>query len=256
MSEGMLRNIFVVGTLVFLVILGAMTVDSLAQVASTRTAQLTDPVVAGKQVWQSKNCNDCHTILGIGGYYAPELTKTFDRRGSAWLTAFLKDPQKVLPGTTMPNQNLTDAQVGNAVAFFKWVSLINTNDWPPQPLTAPKAAGPVSSNAPAQPPAPAVNPAAVPTDAASSTTASLAGAALFQSKGCSGCHRINGQGGTDSPDLSHIGSVPYDGLPNTPEFLSKWLDNPQAQKPDTLMPAVPMSAAERDALVQYLTSLK
>lgn len=268
MSEKMLRNIFIVGTLLFLAVLGLMTVDSLTQVVSARTAQLTDQVVAGKQVWQSKNCNDCHTILGIGGYYAPELTKTFNRRGAAWLRAFMKDPGKVIPGTTMPNQNLSDTQVENLVAFFQWVSLIDTNGWPPQPLNAPKASvpppapaevpaalpTPASSSAP--PVAPSGNAPAAPGSAAAAGTPSLSGAALFQSKGCSGCHRINGQGGTDSPDLSRIGSVPYDGLPNTPEFLSKWIENPQAQKPDALMPAIPMSAAERDALVQYLSSLK
>src|SRR5256714_14343944 len=33
------------------------------------------------------------------------------------------------------------------------------------------------------------------------------GAALFQSKGCTGCHRAGGQGGRLGPDLSQIGSV-------------------------------------------------
>ncbi len=240
MSERTLRNILIFGTLLFLLILGAMTIDSLSQVASARTAQLTDQVVAGKVVWQSKNCNDCHTILGIGGYYAPELTKTFSRRGSAWLNAFLKDPQKVLPGTTMPNQNLNDAQAENLVAFFQWVSQIDTNNWPPQPLTASKAAN-VASSQPAN---------------ASNAAPAVSGATVFQDKGCSGCHIINGQGGRSGPELSHIATQPYDGLANAPDFISKYLENPRAQKADALMPAVPMSAAERDALVQYLMTLK
>jgi nitric oxide reductase subunit C len=237
MSEKMLRSIFVLGTLLFLLILGAMTVDSLSQVASARTAQLTDQVVAGKQVWQSKNCNDCHTILGIGGYYAPELTKTFNRRGDAWLRAFFKDPQKVLPGTTMQNQNLSDQQAGDLVAFFQWVSLIDTNNWPPQPLAAQQAA----NSAPVQP---------------GTTAPSLSGPAVYQDKSCYACHVINGQGGRSGPDLSHIATQPYDGLGNTPESIAKYLENPRAQKADALMPAIPMSAAERDALVQYLMSLK
>lgn len=255
MSEQALRNIFVFGTLLFLLILAAMTVDSLSQVASARTAQLTDQVVAGKVVWQNKNCNDCHTILGIGGYYAPEMTKEFNRRGVAWLKAYLKDPQKVLPNATMPNQNLTDQQAQDLVAFFQWVSLIDTNDWPPQPLNVQKAA--------AVAPAPAVpQPAAQPTTSSSSAapvptpTPALSGAVVYQDKGCDGCHVINGQGGRSGPDLSHIGSQPYDGLPNTAEFLGKYLEDPQAQNAGALMPPVPMTAAERDALVQYLTSLK
>ncbi len=232
MGEITLRKILIVGTLLSFLILGLMTMDSMSQVASARTAQLTDQVVTGKQVWQSKGCNDCHTILGIGAYFAPELTKTFNRRGEAWLSAFLKDPQKVLPGTTMPNQNLTDAQTGNLVAFFKWVSLVDTNNWPPQPLTASKVAN--TSNA-----APAVS-----------------GVSVFQDKGCSACHVVSGQGGQSGPDLSHIASQPYDALANTPEFLRQYLENPRAQKVDALMPAIPMSAAERDTLVQYLMTLK
>lgn len=255
MSERMLRNIFVLGTILFLVILFVMTVDSLNQVASARTPQLTDQVVAGKQVWQSKNCNDCHTILGIGGYYAPELTKTYNRRGGAWLQAFLQDPQKVLPGTTMPNENLTDQQAQNLVSFFQWVSQVDTNNWPPQPLTKQQVA----------PPAPAVPPAALPAGGTPSAplpaavppaAPSLSGAVVFQEKACYTCHVVNGQGGRSGPELSHIATTSYDGLANTPDFLSKYLENPQAQKADALMPAVPMTVAERDALVQYLMTLK
>jgi cytochrome c1 len=58
------------------------------------------------------------------------------------------------------------------------------------------------------------------------------------------------------PNLSTIGSKPYDGLPNDPEFLAKWLDNPAAQKPGTTMPRLGLTGAEIDALVAYLTNLK
>ncbi len=256
MSEKMLRSVFVLGTLLFLLILGAMTIDSLSQVASARTAQLTDQVVAGKQVWQSKNCNDCHTILGIGGYYAPELTKTFNRRGGAWLRAFLMDPQKVLPDTTMQNQNLSDQQAGDLVAFFQWVSLIDTNNWPPQPLGAQPVANRPPANPPPAPPAAAANPAPAAATTAPTVAPSLSGSTVYQDKSCYVCHTIDGQGGRSGPDLSHIAIQPYDGLANTAEFIAKYLENPQAQKADALMPAIPMGTAERDALVQYLMSLK
>jgi nitric oxide reductase subunit C len=249
MSERLLRNIFILGTILFLLVLFVMTVDSLNQVASARTPQLTDQVVAGKQVWQNKNCNDCHTILGIGGYYAPELTKTFNRRGGAWLKAFLMNPPQVLPGATMPNQNLTDRQAQDLVSFFQWVSQVDTNNWPPQPLAAQKAAPPPANNPP--PAAPSSGTGTAPT-----AVPSLSGAAVYQDKACYTCHMINGEGGRAGPDLTHLGSTPYDGLPNTPDFVGKYLENPQAQKPDALMPAVPMTAAEREALVQYLLSLK
>lgn len=88
-------------------------------------------------------------------------------------------------------------------------------------------------------------------------TDSAKGAGLFKQKGCTACHRIGGQGPMGiGPDLSRIGGAPYDGLPNTAEFLAKWLDNPSAQKAGTMMPRIPLTPAERDALVRYLTSLK
>ncbi len=228
MSEKVLRNIFIFGTLFFFVVLIAMTVNTLGQVNNIRTPFLTDQVVEGKRVWQSKNCDDCHTILGIGGYFAPELTKVFNQRGAAWLGSWLKDPLSMNSAATMPNQHLTDDQVANLQAFFEWVSQINTNNWPPAPILL-----------------------------AGASSGQPAGAQLFVQKGCSACHVINGSGAAGpGPDLSHIGGQPYDALANTPDFLAKWLADPAMQKPGTLMPNLRLSDAEIKSLVDYLTSLK
>ncbi len=228
MTEKALQRIFVGGTVVFLIVLAFMTADSLKQVAAGRTPAVSDQVAHGKYVFQRKNCNDCHTILGIGGYFAPDLTKVADRRDTTWLKAFLADPQAAKPGTTMPNQKLVEADVVDLVAFFDWVRHIDTNGWPPQPLTAIAAA-------PGRPAAPAA----------------------WQSKGCAGCHMVDGQGATGpGPDLSHIGSTPYDALANTPEFLGRWLTDPPAAKPGTLMPKLPLTHEELDSLVRYLVALK
>lgn len=229
MSEKALRNSFIFGTLFFFVILGVMTVDSLRQVKKLRTPPLTDQVVEGKRIWQSKNCNDCHTILGIGGYFAPELTKVFERRGAGWLQSWLLDPLSMDPAATMPNQDLNVSQAEALTAFLEWVSQIDTNDWPPEPLGA----------------------------AAASDSSQLPGARLFDQKGCSGCHQVNGHGTAGpGPDLSKIGTQTYADLPNTPEFLALWLANPAQQKPQTLMPRIPLSEAEIQILVEYLTGLK
>ena len=228
MTEKALQRTFVWGTVVFVAILLGMTVDSLHQVNAGRTPVVTDQVAHGKWVFQRKNCNDCHTILGIGGYYAPELTKVADRRDSAWLTAFLSDPQAAKPGTTMPDQKLAASDVADLVAFFDWVRHIDTNGWPPEPLSriGTAASRPVPPGA-------------------------------WQAKGCSGCHMVDGQGAAGpGPDLSHIGATPYDGLANTAEFLAKWLADPAAVKAGTTMPKLPLAPAELDSLVRYLVALK
>lgn len=227
MSEKAWRNVFVVGTIVSLLALIGMTVHSLNQVNSTRTAPVTAQVAAGKQVWQQRDCNDCHTILGIGGYYAPDLTKVIDRRGAAWLSAWLANPQAVNTLAKMPNQNLNAAQVENLVAFLTWVGKIDTNGWPPQPITNLGGA-----NAPA-------------------------GNVLFEQKGCTACHMVNGKGAKGpGPDLSHIATQQYDALDNSPAFLEKWLADPKAQKANTIMPKIPLTTAEITSLVQYLEGLK
>lgn len=228
MTEKQLARIFGYGTAGFLVVLVAMSVDTLHKVTAGRTPPVTDSVAAGKAVWQRKNCNDCHTILGIGAYYAPDLTKVAGRRDDAWMARWLSNPGAVKPGATMPDQRLTAAEVQQLVVFFRWVHGINTNNWPPPPIGAGPAGGGLA-----------------------------AGALLFQQKGCSACHVVNGQGVAGvGPDLSRIGAQPYDGLPNTPEFLAQWLRDPAAKKPGTTMPRLPLAANQVDELVEYLAGLK
>ncbi len=230
MTEKAWQRTFIWGSGFFFVLLAGMTVDSLHKVDTRRTPPVTDQVARGKYVFQRHNCNDCHTILGIGGYYAPDLTKEADRRDSVWLAAYLADPAKAKPGTTMPDQRLSAADVADLVVFLDWVRHIDTNGWPPKPLSS-IGTGPVAARP--QPPG------------------------AYEAKGCSGCHVIDGYGAAGpGPDLSHIGSTPYDGLPNTAEYLARFLADPAAVKPGAAMPALPLSQAEVDSLVQYLVALK
>ncbi|HMM62778.1 MAG TPA: c-type cytochrome [Mesorhizobium sp.] len=45
--------------------------------------------VQGKRVFQSYNCMGCHTIVGNGAYFGPDLTKLYGKVGPAWIEAFL-----------------------------------------------------------------------------------------------------------------------------------------------------------------------
>jgi len=45
--------------------------------------------VQGKRVFQAFNCMGCHTIVGNGAYFGPDLTKLYAAVGPAWLEAFL-----------------------------------------------------------------------------------------------------------------------------------------------------------------------
>jgi cytochrome c1 len=86
------------------------------------------------------------------------------------------------------------------------------------------------------------------------------GKSLFTTKVCVGCHQVSGEiaGGVTGPDLRGFGSRPRiaAAVPNTPENLWHWLENPQRTKPGTLMPRTPLTAQELDDLVAYMESLK
>jgi cytochrome c oxidase subunit 2 len=86
------------------------------------------------------------------------------------------------------------------------------------------------------------------------------GANLFLTKGCAGCHTINGvSAGTVGPNLTHLQSrdtfagAIYD-LNDT--NLRMWLRDPPAAKPGSVMPDLHLSEAEITSLIAYLDTLK
>jgi cytochrome c oxidase subunit II len=83
---------------------------------------------------------------------------------------------------------------------------------------------------------------------------------VFLGSACSLCHAVRGTraGGMLGPDLTHLASrstIAAGTLPNTKEGLLSWITAPQVAKPGTVMPAVPLSAADLTALVAYLQTL-
>ncbi len=84
MTKRQTRLFFFAGTLLFALIFIGLTIDSHRQFgALTHADQITPEVIAGKHVWHQKDCINCHTLLGEGAYYAPDLTHitALDRRG-------------------------------------------------------------------------------------------------------------------------------------------------------------------------------
>ena len=139
MTKRQTRLFFVAGTTLFALVFVALTIDSHRQFGRlTHEEALTDQVVAGKHVWHRKDCINCHTLLGEGAYYAPDLTKITQLRGEAYLRQFLKDPSRFYSeekhGRLMPNPNLSDQEIGDVIAFLAWVSNIDNNNWPPRPI--------------------------------------------------------------------------------------------------------------------------
>ena len=136
------RNIFYGGSLFFLLIFFGLTAHSHLYIMNTSTdaATLTDAVARGKKVWEDKSCVNCHTILGEGAYFAPELGNVFIRYGGkddpqgakdaikAWMKS---QPSGVEGRRQMPQFNLSEQQLNDLAEFLQWVSTIKTNGWPP-----------------------------------------------------------------------------------------------------------------------------
>lgn len=98
----------------------------------------------GKLVIQSRACMDCHTFMGNGAYYGPDLTKAWlDPAWDAWMAVtgadtreeamarFLMDPvQFATWQRKMPNLHLSREEAVATVAYLKWMSAIDTNGFP------------------------------------------------------------------------------------------------------------------------------
>lgn len=136
LSKKQAKSFFLGGTLVTFLIFIGLTIYSFSKSNDqSNYGDITEAVVRGKEIWESNNCMGCHTILGEGGYYAPELTKVIDRlnvkyngAGEAVIKSILMSPVPWQPnGRKMVAYEMSDAEANDMVAFFKWIGKIDLN---------------------------------------------------------------------------------------------------------------------------------
>jgi len=87
------------------------------------------------------------------------------------------------------------------------------------------------------------------------------GQRVFETTACINCHAVAGTAadGRFGPDLTHLMSretIASGAAPNTPENLRLWIQNPDAIKPGSKMPAMGLSDHELDAVTAYLATLR
>jgi len=139
-TKSMARNIYFGGGLFALLVFAGLTLDTVHQIPKlSNDDKITESVAAGKSLWEKNDCVGCHTILGEGAYYAPELGNVFDRRGAGdeeafkgymigWMAAQpLNEPGR----RKMPQFNLSEEEVNNISDFLIWTSRVHDNEWPP-----------------------------------------------------------------------------------------------------------------------------
>jgi len=89
----------------------------------------------------------------------------------------------------------------------------------------------------------------------------MAGRQVFERTACINCHTVSGTpaDGRFGPDLTHLmtrTTIAAGSAENTPQNLRLWIQNPDAIKPGSLMPAMKLNDADLDAVVNYMEKLR
>jgi nitric oxide reductase subunit C len=290
MTRRQTRLFAIVATLLCTVAFIGMTIDSHRQFPRlTNEHEMTAEVLAGKHVWHKYNCTNCHTLLGEGAYYAPDLTKIAQQRGREYLRAFMKDPSAFYDEhkyrRVMPRQGLSEREIDDVITFLTWISRIDTQGWPPRPILVSGAAIPganlatatqvpqTTGTSPLQP----VPGAEKPVAASSEPVAR--GQALFNqaAAGCFACHSVAPGVNLAGPTLANLATRGEERLKepgykgaakDVPGYIRESIVDPHAH----LVPGPTYSAGGRsfmpdnyaktlkpdqiDDLVAYLATLK
>jgi nitric oxide reductase subunit C len=141
LTKAAARNIFYGGTVFFFVIFVALVTNSYHQ---ARVMEVSNPISAsaarGKRIFERHACFDCHTLFGEGARFAPELGKVWLKYGGqtdpagasdglkAWFQA---QPTGIDDRHQMPQFNLSDHDLNDLIAFLRWTSAVDTQNWPP-----------------------------------------------------------------------------------------------------------------------------
>jgi mono/diheme cytochrome c family protein len=202
-------------------------------------------VEAGETLFKARGCAGCHKVNGQGGAIGPDLSneaaKGHDRE---WHIKHFLDPSGVTPGSMMPRLVKTREEAGDLADY---VMSLGAEAVPaPGAASTPEAAPAPEEKTEAAPPAPAAAPAPAPVSEPSAER----GQALFRKKGCTGCHRIRGQGGSIGPDLTFEGEV----AGHDADWHRRHLADPRAVTPGSTMPPFRLSEAETADLIAFLTS--
>jgi len=233
MSEKMAKGIFWTGTLLSLILFLVLTFDTNKQFAAlTHADRLSDQVVSGKKAFERYNCNDCHTILGFGGYYAPDLTRVYKKLGGDTIRRILKNPEVVFADSyrKMPQQNLDDREIEDLVTYFEWVSNIENNDWPPHHSEKrwKRSTQRLLAGAHLSP-----------------------GAALIKQEDCLACHALGDRGESKGPRFEWIAEK------RDASWISQYLENPEAFAKGAEMEAYDhLSKEQRAMIAEFIVSLR
>jgi ubiquinol-cytochrome c reductase cytochrome b subunit len=143
---------------------------------------------------------------------AEPLERASSGRGPEWVAGHIGDPEMIAPGLREPPVSVTEREASAIVAYVRQLSR----------------------------------------DPYPGFTKGIETASTVFARYCIGCHKIDGDGGRDGPDLSRAGSK------HDIDALRHWIVDPEAVNPEAEMPAFGkrLSAAELDAVASLLAARK
>ncbi len=140
LTKNQARNMFYGGTAFFFIIFVILVMNSVNYVEDESTPPVTEDVVHGKEVWEKHSCINCHTLMGEGAYFAPELGNVWVRYGGdedpeaarkslkMWIRSM---PTGIEGRRQMPHFDMTEEELDDLIDFLKWTSEVDTQSWPP-----------------------------------------------------------------------------------------------------------------------------
>jgi nitric oxide reductase subunit C len=142
LTKSRARNVFYGGSIFFVLIFIALTVQSHRYIVTKSTAgmELSEAVVLGKHVWEKNSCINCHTLHGEGAYFAPEVGNVMTRwdvlddseEAYEMLDGWMKSqPSGVEGRRQMPFFDLTEEETRGRAEFLRWADQTDTQNWPP-----------------------------------------------------------------------------------------------------------------------------
>ena len=183
-----------------------------------------DPELKGLVLIEELNCAACHAgdaSLAARSKKAPRLSDVGSRVNPGWVEAFIRDPHRTKPGTTMPDLVSRlgadeSKQVATSLTHFLWS--LKKNDFALQPPDA---------------------------------VAAAEGKRLFHSRGCAACHSPRDETGAELPAKN---SVPLGALEKKYSFTSlvDFLRQPHASRPSGRMPDMRLAGQEAERIAHFL----
>jgi mono/diheme cytochrome c family protein len=177
-------------------------------------------------------CLSCHTIRGVGGDFAPDLSWEGSKVKVEWLRDFLKNPDVIRPMLKQMPMFKLGGEMGMIRGYFSdeeiniivnYIDTVLDSSEIPDDFEMNKKLADVNA---------------------------AEGRELFEKKGCLACHQIGQDGGAVGPNLTSVGNR------LRPGYVFMHVKDPQKMVPGAVEPNYNMSDEEVLKTTKFLMSLR